>query len=95
MFVPTPYRWTDDGKLLYVETPTGIGGYNLFRTYGSLHVFDPATGEVKPLYQPEDQYGVCLSDVARDLSRIGFGCGEGGAGKEAWKCCVRSQYHPF
>lgn len=81
LFVPTPYRWTDDGKLLYVETPTGIGGYILYRAYSSLHIFDPSTGEIKPLYQPEDKYSVCLSDVASDLSRVGFGCGEGGAGK--------------
>lgn len=80
LFVPTPYRWTDDGKLLYVETPTGIGGYILYRAYSSLHLYDPTTGEIQSRYEPEDKYRVCLSDVASDLSRVGFGCGEGSAG---------------
>ena len=29
-FTLKPYRWTDDGRLLIVQAPTGIGGYILY-----------------------------------------------------------------
>jgi hypothetical protein len=80
-FTVAPYRWTDDGRLLIVETPTGLGGYILYRAYSSLYLYDLQSGETKPLYQPENRFAVCLSDIAPDLAHIGFGCSDAGAGK--------------
>jgi Tol biopolymer transport system component len=80
LLVPLPYRWTDDGQLLIVEVPTGIGGYILYRAYSTLHLYDPPTGEIKPLYRPETSLRMCLSGVTPDLTRIAFGCDDSGAG---------------
>lgn len=80
-FTLKPYRWTDDGQLLIVQTPTGIGGYILYSAYSTLHLYAPQTGEIKPLYQPETEFRMCLSGVAPDLTRIGLSCDDSGAGK--------------
>jgi hypothetical protein len=80
-FTVRPYGWTDDGQLLIVQMPTGIGGYILYQAYSTLHVYDPQTGEIKPLYQPETEFRMCLSGVSPDVRLIGFGCDDAGAGK--------------
>ncbi len=80
-FTVQPYRWTDDGRLLIVQTPTGIGGYILYQAYSALHLYDPQTGEVKPLYQPTGGFRMCLSTVTFDVKYLGFGCDDAGASK--------------
>jgi len=79
--IERPYRWTADGKLLYTEIPTGIGGYILYRAWNSAYVYDPISEQSATLYRPDMNYSVCLSGIASDLSHIAFGCSMEGAGK--------------
>lgn len=90
-FTLKPYRWTDDGRLLIVQTPTGIGGYILYAAYSTLHLYEPQTGEIKPLYQPETEFRMCLSGVTPDLTRIGFSCDDSGAGKVSIRTVANGQ----
>jgi hypothetical protein len=55
-----PYRWTDDGQLLIVKCRPA-SAVLLYRAIARC-TYDPATGEIKPLYRPETAFRLCLSE---------------------------------
>ncbi len=71
-----PYRWTADGKLLYEEQPTGIGGYILFAGLNSLYVYDPAANTNTAIEAAGPTPNLCLDTLfPGELTRGVFSCG--------------------
>ncbi len=74
-----PYKWLADGRLLYTQNPTGIGGYILFYGFGGMYVYDPANS-AKPTQalvdagQPNAGM-LCLKEISPDLKSIVTECG--------------------
>lgn len=73
--VVQPYRWLSDGRLLYIDAPTGIGGYILFYGFAGLHVYDPASAKTANLTPTTGAGALCLREVAPDLKTVLSTCG--------------------
>jgi len=71
-----PYRWTEDGKLLYATGLTGIGGYMLFWGYNGMFLYDPTSNSSATLVSEEEHLGICLSSISDDLQKIAITCGD-------------------
>lgn len=71
-----PYRWTEDGKLLYGTGLTGIGGYILFWGYNGMYEYDPQTAWVRVLVSDQERLGLCLSSISHRVDQAGISCGE-------------------
>ncbi len=72
-----PYRWLDDGRLLFVYSPTGIGGYILFNGFAGISIYDPAAGNISALLAP-DAPGtgiLCVNGISPDLKTAVMTCG--------------------
>jgi hypothetical protein len=74
-----PYRWLADGRLLFAQSPTGIGGYILFGGYGGFSVYDPANA-AKPVttladFMSQTFGGMCAREISPDLKKIIVSCG--------------------
>lgn len=72
-----PLRWTVDGKLLYVQEPTGIGGYILFNMHASIHLFDPVANKTTDLVPFDKNNNFCVDGISDDLSKAVFHCYNG------------------
>lgn len=68
--VVQPYRWLADGRLLYMDAPTGIGGYILFYGFAGLHAYDPTSGKTTNLTPTVGAGGVCLREISPDLKTV-------------------------
>ncbi len=75
-----PYRWLPDGRLLYTDSPTGIGGYILFTGFAGIHVFDPSTNKLTNLTPGIGAGVLCLSEISPDLSVVTSSCADGQSG---------------
>jgi Tol biopolymer transport system component len=69
-----PYRWLPDGRLLYIDEPTGIGGYILFYGFAGLHVYDPAASKLTNLTPSLGAGSLCLLDISPDLKSLVSSC---------------------
>jgi hypothetical protein len=69
-----PYRWLPDGRLLYIDEPTGIGGYILFYGFAGIHVFDPSNNKLTNLTPGIGAGGLCLSAISPDLKFVTSSC---------------------
>ena len=69
-----PYRWLADGRLLYIDAPTGIGGYILFNGFAGLHLYDPANNKLTDLTPSLGGGGLCLQEISPDLKTIISAC---------------------
>jgi hypothetical protein len=74
-----PLRWTTDGKLIYVEGLTGIGGYILFMGYNAAYTYDPSTGRTETLVPSGEKKTLCLSEISGDFTRAVYSCTPEGA----------------
>jgi Tol biopolymer transport system component len=75
-----PYRWLPDGRLLYVDSPTGIGGYILFNGFAGIHIFDPSNNKLTNLTPGIGAGGLCLSEISPDLKFVTSACAVGQPG---------------
>jgi len=75
-----PYRWLPDGRLLYIDSPTGIGGYILFNGFAGIHVFDPTNNKLTNLTPGIGAGGLCLSEISPDLKVVLSSCAVSQAG---------------
>ena len=64
MRVYYPYRWTEDGKLLYATALNGIGGYLLFWGYNGMFLYDTANDTNSTIVPDSDRLGLCLSSIS-------------------------------
>ncbi len=69
-----PYRWLPDGRLLYIDSPTGIGGYILFSGFAGMHVFDPSNNKLTNLTPGIGAGQLCLSEISPDLKILTSTC---------------------
>ncbi len=69
-----PYRWLPDGRLLYIDLPTGIGGYILFYGFAGMHVFDPSNNKLTNLTPGIGSGQLCLSEISPDLKFLTSTC---------------------
>ena len=69
-----PYRWLPDGRLLYIDSPTGIGGYILFNGFAGMHIFDPANNKLTNLTPGIGAGQLCLSEISPDLKFLTSTC---------------------
>lgn len=74
-----PYRWLADGRLLYIDSPTGIGGYILFFGFGGIHLYDPASGKQTNLTPGVGAGSLCLKEISPDLKVVLSGCAVSGS----------------
>ncbi len=72
-----PLRWLPDGHLLYVEEPTGIGGYILFYGFAEIWIINPATGQFGDYSPPTGKDGLCLKQLSPDTNTTISTCGAG------------------
>ncbi len=74
-----PFAWLDDGRLLFIYAPTGIGGYILFNSFAGISVYDPsaASAPVKTLLSPDAPGSgiLCVSGISPDLKIAVTTCG--------------------
>ncbi len=74
-----PFTWLDDGRLLFIYAPTGIGGYILFNSFAGISVYDPsvASEPVKTLLAPDAPGSgiLCVNGVSPDLKIAVTTCG--------------------
>ena len=74
-----PYRWLDDGRLLFIYKPTGIGGYILFYGFAGISIYDPAGGNnaITPLMAPAAPGSgiLCVNEISPDLKTAVMTCG--------------------
>ena len=75
-----PYRWLADGRLLYINSPTGIGGYILFNGFAGIHLFDPSNNKLTNLTPGVGAGGLCLSEISPDLKVVMSSCAVSQAG---------------
>lgn len=75
MRVYYPYRWTEDGKLLYATALNGIGGYLLFWGYNGMFLYDTANDTNSTIIPDSERLGLCLSSISNDLSMAAIVCG--------------------
>jgi Tol biopolymer transport system component len=76
--VVQPYRWLADGRLLYVDSPTGIGGYILFSGFGGIHLYDPASAKQTNLTPGVGAGSMCLKEIDPDLKTVLSACAVSG-----------------
>ncbi len=66
-----PFKWLDDGRLLFIYAPTGIGGYILFNGFAGISVYDPSSAgqAVTPLLSPDAPGSgiLCVDGVSPDF----------------------------
>lgn len=74
-----PYRWLADGRLLYVDSPTGIGGYILFFGFSGIHLYDPASGKQTNLTPGVGTGTLCLKEISPDLKTVLSACAVSGS----------------
>ena len=72
--VVQPYRWLADGRLLYIDAPTGIGGYIIFYGFAGIHVYDPSNEKTANLTPMMGAGGLCLREISRDLKTVLSSC---------------------
>lgn len=65
-----PYRWLDDRRLLYVDAPTGIGGYILFYGFAGFHLYNLADGKTTNLTPGKGAGGLCLREISPELKVV-------------------------
>ncbi len=74
-----PFTWLDDGRLLFIYTPTGIGGYILFNSFAGISVYDPSAESepVKTLLSPDAPGSgiLCVNGISPDLKIAVTTCG--------------------
>lgn len=74
-----PYKWLADGRLLYIESPTGIGGYILFYGFASISLYDPANAAKPtiPLLEASSPGAgfLCLHGISPELKNVITSCG--------------------
>lgn len=74
-----PFRWLEDGRLLFIYSPTGIGGYILFYGFAGISVYDPAGGNnaIKPLLATNAPGSgiLCVNEISPDLKTAVTTCG--------------------
>ncbi len=74
-----PYQWLDDGRLLFIFAPTGIGGYILFNGFAGISVYDPtaASQAVTSLLSPDAPASgiLCVNGISPDLKIAITTCG--------------------
>ncbi len=74
-----PFKWLDDGRLLFIYAPTGIGGYILFYSFAGISVYDPAASSnpVTSLLSPDAPGSgiLCVNGVSPDLKIAVTTCG--------------------
>jgi Tol biopolymer transport system component len=74
-----PFKWLDDGRLLFIYVPTGIGGYILFNGFAGISVYDPSAANqaVTPLLAPDAPGSgiLCVNGVSPDLKVAVTTCG--------------------
>jgi len=82
-----PYQWLADGRLLYVQSPTGIGGYILFGGYGGFAIYDPANSAkpITTLVDPVSVGGMCVHGISPDLKKVIVSCGTKETGQLGFK----------
>ncbi len=69
-----PYRWLPDGRLLYIDEPTGIGGYILFYGFAGLHLYDPSNNKLTNLTPGTGAGNLCLREISPDLKTLASSC---------------------
>lgn len=75
MRVYYPYRWTEDGKLLYATALNGIGGYLLFWGYNGMFLYDTTSDSNSTIIADNERLGLCLSSISNDLRMAAIVCG--------------------
>ncbi len=74
-----PFTWLEDGRLLFIYTPTGIGGYILFNGFAGISVYDPSAANepVKSLLSPDAPGSgiLCVNGISPDLKVAVTTCG--------------------
>lgn len=75
-----PYRWLPDGRLLYIDSPTGIGGYILFDGFAGIHIYDPSNNKLTNLTPGIGAGGLCLNGISPDLKVVTSTCAAGQPG---------------
>lgn len=69
--------WTPDGKLLFDEMPTGLGGYILYMGNVNLFSYDPLSGQTEEIYRdPESESPgrLCVETLREDLNKLVLSC---------------------
>lgn len=74
-----PLRWLSNGQLVYVEEPTGIGGYILYYGFAEIWIIDPASGKFANFSPPTGKDGLCLKQLSPDTITTVSTCGAGQA----------------
>lgn len=69
-----PLRWLSNGQLVFVEEPSGIGGYILFYGFAELWIIDPATAKATNLSPPSGKDGLCLKQISPDATTVVSTC---------------------
>lgn len=75
-----PYRWTEDGKLLYATGLTGIGGYILFWGYNGMYEYDFQSATSRVLVSDNERLGLCLSSISNNREMAAIVCDNNGTG---------------
>lgn len=75
MLVYHPLRWLSNGQIIYVEEPSGIGGYILFYGFAEIWIVDPATTKFANFSPPTGKGGLCLRAISPDTMTVISTCG--------------------
>lgn len=70
-----PLRWLSNGQIVYVEEPSGIGGYILFYGFAEIWIVDPATTKFANFSPPTGKGGLCLRALSPDTMTTISSCG--------------------
>ena len=76
-WVVQPYRWLADGRLLYIDVPTGTGGFFIFYGFAGIHAYDPANGKTTNLTPSMGAGALCLREISPDLKTLLSTCAAG------------------
>lgn len=71
-----PHEWLPDGRLVFEDEPTGIGGYILFYGFAGLGVYDPGMSRWEYLVGANDTGagGLCLKGISPGLKSVVTTC---------------------
>lgn len=72
-----PLRWLSNGQLVFVEEPTGIGGYILFYGFAEIWIIDLSNGKFANFSPPTGKDGLCLKQLSPDTMTAVSTCGAG------------------
>lgn len=75
VWVARPFRWLNDGSLIFSYEMMGIGGYLPFTGLSSLYVYEPTGDRTTVLLPHAIQTALCVDDLLDDLSRVALSCG--------------------